>query len=233
LFGAFEIARWPPFRKEIPEYLGPPYRKREIEKALRGCPFSVTRSPTVEADLARAIANGHITARFAGGAEFGPRALGNRSILCDARRPGMKEHLNERVKHRETFRPFAPAVLAESASQWFELDERSAYMLRVVPARAGVEERIPAVVHVDGSCRVQTVAEADNPEFYKVIREFASLTGVPVVLNTSFNVAGKPIVESPSDAVACFTSTDIDVLAMGPFLISKRPLSEYLTRERD
>ncbi len=233
LLGAFEIARWPPFRKEIPEYLGRPYQEQEMEKAIRGCPFSVTRSQTVAADLARAIANGHITARFAGGAEFGPRALGNRSILCDARRPGMKDYLNERVKHREPFRPFAPAVLAESVSQWFELDERSAYMLRVVPVRAGVEDRIPAVVHVDGSCRVQTVAEADNPGLYAVIREFASLTGVPVVLNTSFNVAGKPIVESPGDAVACFTGTDIDVLAMGPFLMSKRPLGEYLARARD
>jgi carbamoyltransferase len=106
-------------------------------------------------------------------------------------------------------------------------------MLRVVPVRAGVEDRIPAVVHVDGSCRVQTVTESDNPGFYSVIREFASLTGVPVVLNTSFNVAGKPIVESPSNAVACFTETDIDVLAMGPFLMSKRPLGEYLTHARD
>lgn len=233
LFGAFEIAGWPPFGKEIPEYLGPPYREREIKKALRGCPFPVTRSQTVDADLARVIANGHITARFAGGAEFGPRALGNRSILCDSRRPGMKDRLNERVKHREPFRPFAPAVLAEAASEWFELNERSAYMLRVVPVRPGAEDRIPAVVHVDGSCRVQTVAEADNPGFYAVIREFANLTGVPVVLNTSFNVAGKPIVESPRDAVACFAATDIDVLAMEPFLISKQPLGEYLTREKD
>jgi len=139
----------------------------------------------------------------------------------------MKDYLNARVKHRESFRPFAPAVLEEHAAEWFDLQGPSPYMLRVVPVRETVRERIPAVVHVDGSCRVQTVSRDDNPGFYKVIHAFQSLTGVPIVLNTSFNIAGNPIVETPSDAVECFASTDIDVLLLGPFLLSKLPLKEY------
>ncbi len=232
LYGAYEIAGWPPPRKETPEYLGPAYSPSAIEEALQGFPFAVSRPESIEPQLAQCIANGYITARFDGGAEFGPRALGNRSILCDPRRPEMKDYLNARVKHRESFRPFAPAVLEEEAAKWFDLDGRSAYMLRVAPVRPSVKERIPAVVHVDGTCRVQTVTAAENPGFHRVIRAFASLTGVPVVLNTSFNVAGKPIVETPRDAVECFCATEIDVLALGPLLLSKRSLSGYLEQPR-
>ena len=177
--------------------------------------------------MARCIANGHITARFSGGAEFGPRALGNRSILCDPRPGHMKDYLNDRVKHRESFRPFAPAVLEEDAADWFDIAGRSPYMLRVVGVRPECRNRIAATVHVDGTGRVQTVAASDNPGFYDVIRAFKALTGVPVVLNTSFNIAGKPIVETPRDAVECFTGTDIDVLALGPFLVTKGPLAAY------
>lgn len=196
-------------------------------QAARGLPFPVTQPDHPERTLAHCIANGYITARFAGAAEFGPRALGNRSILCDPRGGHMKDHLNAKVKHREAFRPFAPAVVEDQAARWFDMDFRSPYMLRVVPVRAEMRERIPAVVHVDGSCRVQTVSEADNPGFHHVIREFDALTGVPVVLNTSFNLAGKPIVETPRDALECFAATEIDVLALGPLIVSKRPLDEY------
>jgi carbamoyltransferase len=178
-------------------------------------------------ELARAIAAGCITARFDGRAEHGPRALGNRSILCDPRAAEMKDHLNERVKFREGFRPFAPAVLEERASEYFEIDGRSAYMLRVVPARPSHRERIAATVHVDGSCRVQTVSPADNAGFYDVISAFERITGVPVVLNTSFNVAGSPIVETPLDAVRCFNETAIDVLALGPFILTKAPVAAW------
>jgi carbamoyltransferase len=202
---------------------------RELIEAARSSGYPVSESRSLEADLAVCIANGHITARFAGGAEYGPRALGNRSILCDPRRPDMKDHLNARVKHREGFRPFAPAVLEDCAGAWFDIRDRSPFMLRVVPVREDVRSRIPAVVHVDGSCRVQTVSNNENPGFYKLIREFEALTGVPVILNTSFNVAGKPIVETPKNAVDCFINTEIDVLALGPVLVSKRPLSEYRT----
>jgi carbamoyltransferase len=229
LFGAYEIAGWPPPLKEIPEFVGPAYVERELIEAARSSGYPVSESLSLEADLAACIANGHITARFAGGAEYGPRALGNRSILCDPRRPDMKDHLNARVKHREGFRPFAPAVLEDCAGAWFDIRDRSPFMLRVVPVREDVRSRIPAVVHVDGSCRVQTVSNNENPGFYKVIREFEALTGVPVILNTSFNVAGKPIVETPKNAVECFSNTEIDVLALGPVLVSKRPLDEYRT----
>jgi carbamoyltransferase len=227
LFGAHEIAGWPPPLKEMPEYIGPTYPDHELIDVARVSGYPVMESQNVENELARCIANGYITARFAGGAEFGPRALGNRSILCDPRRPDMKDYLNARVKHREGFRPFAPAVLEDLAAAWFDIDHRSPFMLRVVPVRDGARSLIPAVVHVDGSCRVQTVSPSDNPGFYSVIRAFDSLTGVPVVLNTSFNVAGRPIVETPENAIDCFKDTAIDVLALGPVLVSKRSLSEY------
>jgi carbamoyltransferase len=229
LFGAYEIAGWPPPLKEISEFVGPAYGEAELIEAARASGFPVSEPRDVEGDLANCIANGYITARFAGGAEYGPRALGNRSILCDPRRQDMKNYLNARVKHREGFRPFAPAVLEEQAAAWFDIKERSPFMLRVVPVREEVRSLIPAVIHVDGSCRVQTVANHENPGFYKVIQAFAAVTGVPVILNTSFNVAGKPIVETPSNAIECFKDTEIDVLALGPVLVSKRPLIEYRT----
>jgi len=227
LFGAYEIARWPAPLREVPEFLGPAYSERELAEAAGASGYPVTQPGEVADALARCIANGYITARFSGGAEFGPRALGNRSILCDPRPGHMKDYLNDRVKHREGFRPFAPAVLEEDAADWFEIAERSAYMLRVVGVRPECRHRIAATVHIDGTGRVQTVAASDNPGFYDVIRAFKSLTGVPVVLNTSFNIASKPIVETPRDAVECFNGTDIDVLALGPFLVTKAPLAAY------
>jgi carbamoyltransferase len=229
LYGAFEVAKWKPRLQEIPEYTAPTYKEEEMVEAARASGYQVHRPDSVARKMARCIANGYITARFDGGAEFGPRALGNRSILCDPRRPDMKDYLNDRVKHRESFRPFAPSVLEECASDWFVLDQRSAFMLRAVAVREAVRNRIPAVVHVDGTCRVQTVSLADNAGFYEVIREFRALTSVPLVLNTSFNVAGKPIVETPKDAVDCFVGTEIDVLALGPLLLAKKDLSCYET----
>lgn len=227
LFGAYEIARWPAPLREVPEYLGPTYTDAELAEAARASGFAITETPAMAEEIAAIIANGYITARFAGGAEFGPRALGNRSILVDPRPAEMKDYLNDRVKHREGFRPFAPAVLEEEAAEWFELDGRSAYMLRVVAACAGKADRIAATVHVDGTARVQTVSRAENPGFYDIIRAFRAITGIPVVLNTSFNIANKPIVETPRDAVECFAGTDIDVLALGSVLVSKRPLAAY------
>ena len=227
LFGAYEIAAWKPQLRELHDYLGPEYSESEMIEACRDGAYPVEKVENPELVLARCIRNGYITARFAGAAEYGPRALGNRSILASPLSADMKDYLNARVKHRESFRPFAPAVLEECAPEWFDLKGPSPYMLRVVPVRESVRERIPAVVHVDGSCRVQTVSRKENPGFYRVIEAFRSLTGVPVVLNTSFNTAGNPIVETPSDAVECFASTHIDVLLLGPFLVSKLPLKEY------
>lgn len=227
LFGAYEIAGWAPPLRELPDALGPEYTPHELREAARASGAFVSEPADPAEELALAIAAGCITARFDGRAEHGPRALGNRSILCDPRTAEMKDRLNARVKFREGFRPFAPAVLEEKVSEWFELDGRSAYMLRVLPARASRRDRIAATVHVDGSCRVQTVSRADNAGFYDVIRAYERITDVPVVLNTSFNVAGKPIVETPLDAVRCFRETAIDVLALGPFILSKIPRAEW------
>lgn len=206
--------------------LGPLYREADIEQALseRGLPkaaIAVHRLEQPAEAAARLVAQGHIVGWFQGGSEFGPRSLGYRSILADPRDPGMKDRLNERVKHRESFRPFAPAVLAERAGEFFELEGESPFMLRVVDVHPSMREVIPSVTHVDGTARVQTVSHTGHPGFYALIAAFDRITGVPVVLNTSFNVAGKPIVETPGDALDCFLSTEIDALFLHDFLVSK------------
>jgi carbamoyltransferase len=228
LFGAYELADWPRPQHEMTEYLGPTYSFDEIEMVIKRCDFPTIRCHDLESRIAHCIANGHITARFDGGAEFGPRALGNRSILCDPRRAGMKDYLNSRVKHREAFRPFAPSVLEEYASAWFDMKECSPYMLRVIPILENRLSEVPAIAHVDDTARVQTVSREQNPGYWQLIQAFNELTGVPLVLNTSFNIAGKPIVETPQDAMDCFVSTEIDVMVLGPFIVSKRPLEEYI-----
>ena len=162
LYGAYEIARWPPRVEELGDYLGRNYSHDEMAAAAQHSGYPVEIRSDAHESLARFVHNGHITARFDGPAEHGPRALGNRSILADPRRADMKDYLNARVKHREGFRPFAPMVLEELASQWFELEGSSPYMLRVVHVRDSVRDKIPAVVHVDGSCRVQTVSRRSN-----------------------------------------------------------------------
>jgi carbamoyltransferase len=231
LFGAYEAAGWERSEEELSEYLGPTYPEQALRAVAAASPFPATAPEDLEGDIARVIANGHIVARFAGGAEFGPRALGNRSILCDPRRPGMKDYLNLRVKHREPFRPFAPAVLEEHADAWFDVHGRSAYMLRVVPVHPDKLPLVPAVAHADDSARVQTLARSENPDFWALIAAFHRLTGVPLLLNTSFNLAGKPIVETPAHARDCFAATEIDVLVLGPHVLSKRPLEYYLATD--
>jgi carbamoyltransferase len=230
LLGAYEIARWDPPAVELGEYLGPDYSEAELATAVGAAPYEIQRDVD-ERVVATCIANGFIVARFAGQAEFGPRALGNRSIICDARRPGMKDFLNSRVKHRESFRPFAPTVLEEWAGEWFELVGASSYMLRVGAVRADKCDRVPAIVHVDGTARIQTLRRDQNPAYWRLVTAFHELTGVPVVLNTSFNVAKRPIVETPEHALECFVSTEIDVLLLGPFVVSKRPLADYLAED--
>jgi len=228
LFGAYEVARWEPPSEELTEYLGPMYDEGAMAEALAATGHPLSRPRDLSQTLATCVANGHIVGRLHGRAEFGPRALGNRSILADPRRPGMKDYLNVRVKHREAFRPFAPAVLEDQVGEWFDIDEPSPYMLRVVPIRREKLDLIPAVAHVDGSARVQTLSERQNPDFWRTISAFHDQTGVPLVINTSFNLAGKPIVETPADAADCFVASEIDVLAVGPFVVSKKDLAWYL-----
>ncbi|MEO5865334.1 MAG: carbamoyltransferase C-terminal domain-containing protein [Nitrospiraceae bacterium] len=180
--------------------------------------------------VAAAIEAGWITSWYQGRSEFGPRALGNRSIIADPRRHDMKNILNSRVKFREGFRPFTPSVLAERSSEFFELDVDSPFMLLAAYVKPGKAELVPAITHVDNTARVQTVTRDINERYYDLITAFADRTGIPMVLETSFNVAGEPIVETPEDAIRCFCSTDIDVLCIDRFLISKKkkPLSSLL-----
>ncbi len=202
-------------------YLGSRFDETAMARALAEADLPAERPGDLHARVADCLARGAIVGWFAGGAEFGPRALGNRSILARPFPAAMKDHLNRRVKFREEFRPFAPAVLAERATDYFEIGQSSPHMLIAVPVRADKRDEIPAVVHVDASCRVQTVDRDLNPHFRQLLEAFAARTGVPVVLNTSFNVKGQPIVNSPAQAVACFLGTQIDVLALGPFLVEK------------
>lgn len=172
--------------------------------------------------MAALIDAGQITSWYQGRSEFGPRALGNRSILADPRRPDMKDILNSRVKFRESFRPFTPSVLAERAGEFFELDVESPFMLLAAFVKPGKAELIPAITHVDNTARVQTVTRDVNERYYDLIKAFDKRTGIPMVLDTSFNVAGEPIVETPEDAIRCFLSTDIDVLCIDRFLMTKK-----------
>jgi carbamoyltransferase len=180
------------------------------------------RSDDICAETAQLLSQGHVIGWFQGRSEFGPRALGNRSILADPRTPEMKEKLNKQVKHRQAFRPFAPVVLAERADEIFESHRDSPYMLLAEAVRPEWRDRIPAIVHVDGTARVQTIREDQNGPLYRLIKAFDALTGVPVLLNTSFNVKGEPIVETPEDAIHCFLTTGIDYLILHDVLMHKK-----------
>ena len=203
--------------------LGPQYSDDEIGACLKRFGIAHERLETAAlcTRVARLIQRNLIVGWFQGRMEFGPRALGSRSILANPCAPEMKDILNSRVKFREDFRPFAPAVLAEAAGEYFELDGESPYMLLTPRVRREKAAAIPSVTHVDGTARVQTVTREDSPLFHQLISAFGALSGVPVVINTSFNVRGEPIVCSPDDAVRCFLGTDIDFLAIGNFLVSK------------
>ena len=188
-----------------------------------------TRSPNICGETAKLLSEGHVFGWFQGRSEFGPRALGNRSILADPRKAEMKDKLNKRVKHRQAFRPFAPIVLAERANEIFEGDEESPFMLLAKRVRPEWRDRIPAIVHVDGTARVQTVRQDTNERLYRLLKEFDAITGVPVLLNTSFNVKGEPIVETPDDAVKCFLGTGIDYLVLHDVLMEKRRFHRLLS----
>lgn len=203
-------------------YFGKLYLDEEIREALIKYPeIRYKKSSNIESEIAEYIAKGYIVGWFQGRSEFGPRALGNRSILADARNPDMKDILNRRVKFREHFRPFAPAVLWEYQQEYFKLDIQNPYMLIVKDVHEDKRSIIPSTTHVDGTGRIQTVTREGNAVFYELIEAFRKLTGVPVVLNTSFNIKGEPIVESPEDAIRCFLGTQIDCLAIDDYLVLK------------
>lgn len=206
-------------------FYGPTYSDRTIEVALREAGIAGERLSESEllARVARDLAEGKIVGWFQGRSEMGPRALGNRSILADPRRAEMKDIINARVKHREPFRPFAPAVLLDRASEFFHIDQPDPFMTLAPRVRAEKAHLIPAAVHVDGTGRIQTVERSANPRYYGVIEAFANLTGVPVLLNTSFNCQ-EPIVEHPQHAVDCYMRTGLDVLVIGDYYTSDRKL---------
>jgi carbamoyltransferase len=232
--------------------LGPEFSEWEIERALTkiGARYHRVAYPDLFAQTAALLESGKVVGWFQGRMEFGPRALGARSILADPRSATMQKQLNLQIKFREGFRPFAPSVLAEDAPEYFDLPGESPYMLLVVPVAEalrrpmtaederlwGIEKlnvvrsSVPAVTHVDYSARVQTVTEDDNPLYYRLLRAWKERTGCSVLVNTSFNVRGEPIVCAPEDAYSCFMRTAIDVLAVGPFLLHKAEQPEHLSR---
>ncbi|MFA5350414.1 MAG: carbamoyltransferase [Candidatus Omnitrophota bacterium] len=204
--------------------LGPSYSDDYIERFLKesNIPHRRLADEAIAGEASDLIAQGKVIGWFEGRAEFGPRALGARSIIGDARQADMRSRMNLKIKYRESFRPFAPAVLREKTDEWFDLDKESPYMLLTAPVKKENKcSPIPAVTHVDYTARVQTVFKEDNPLFYELINQFYQKTGCPVVINTSFNVRGEPLVLTPQDAFKCFMRTGIDYLVMGSFLLDK------------
>ena len=219
-----ETQKTPPQRGYSTPYLGPSFNKREIAAAIKVSGLKARRSKSPARDAAKLIADGKIVAWFQGRMEFGPRALGNRSLLADPRRAEMRDILNQKVKHREDFRPFAPSVLAEHADDWFDIGPRSAsheFMLFTPRVLADKLSRIPAVVHKDGSARVQLVSRKLNPRYHELISAFHKLTGVPIVINTSFNDS-EPIVCTPTDAIVTFRKSGIDALVIDDMILEAK-----------
>ena len=231
-YGWLEVLKRPRSFVMEHSYVGKRYSDKEAQRALSKSLVSIqttqVRSDDIARDTAKLLADQKVIGWFQDRSEFGPRALGNRSLIADPRKPEMKDILNSRVKHRQPFRPFAPIVLYERAKEVFEGEEDSPFMLIAKNVRPEWRDRIPAIVHVDGTARVQTVREATNPMLYRLLKEFDALTGVPVLINTSFNVKGEPIVETPRDAVICFLTTGIDHLVLHDTLVSKNALHKIV-----
>ncbi|HET6372843.1 MAG TPA: carbamoyltransferase C-terminal domain-containing protein, partial [Candidatus Polarisedimenticolia bacterium] len=202
-------------------YIGPDYSDEEIEQTLQTFKLRYTRPADIGREAATALASGKIVGWFQGRMEFGPRALGNRSILADARDPAMKDRVNAVVKFREGWRPFAPSVIEERGAEFFEGFTATPFMILTFQVRPEMRSVIPAVTHTDGSARVQSVTREANPKYHHLIKCFGEITGVPVVMNTSYNLREEPIVCAPKDAVRTFFSSGLDILCIGPFLIEK------------
>jgi carbamoyltransferase len=206
-------------------FLGPDFTAEEIKNYLdkRHVPYRFLTREDLLKEVSRLIDQQHVIGWFQGRMEFGPRALGNRSIIADARNPKNKDIVNLKIKFRESFRPFAPTILEDKVAEYFELDKPSPYMLLVAQVRKD-RRVIPSVTHVDGSARIQTIKRADNELYYDLIEEFGRQTGCPVIINTSFNVRGEPIICSPHDAFMCFMRTHMDYLVMDRFLLDKKDM---------
>ena len=213
---------------ECAESRGTPYLGSEIDAEVIGRFATLGELQGLEhipgaiaQRTARLLADGKIVGWVQGRAEFGPRALGHRSILADPRAPDIKDRINQRVKFREEFRPFAPAILDEFGDEYFEQYQPSRYMERTLRFRAGMIDRVPGVVHADGTGRVQSVRAEWDPLFCALLRHFHALSGVPMLLNTSFNIMGKPIVHSLEDCLGMFFTTGLDALVVGDYLLKK------------
>ena len=234
-------------------YLGPSYTQEEIEKELKKnkADFNVLNENEIIEKTAESLKNGEAVGWFQGRMEFGPRALGGRSILGDPRSSTMQKNLNLKVKYRESFRPFAPSVLREDVDKWFKINEDSPYMLLVAEVlddkkiKMTDEEKnlfgidklnikrsdIPAVTHVDYSARIQTVHNETNPKYYSLIKKFKEKTNCSVLINTSFNVRGEPIVNTPNDAFNCFMGTEMDKLVIGNCFLDKKKQKKNLKKD--
>lgn len=223
LWGAHMILGLPRFWEMKSASLGRSYTDEEVSHALETYKNKITvrRSSAVAVDAAKLIASGKIIGWFQGGSEYGPRALGNRSILGDARNPEMANIINKKVKHREPWRPFAASILTERQREWFELDHPSPFMLLAAPVVLEKRKIVPSIVHVDGSCRIQSVTREAHESYYELLKAFEAKTGVPLVLNTSFNDAGEPMVETPEDALRCFLHTEMDALVLHDYIVTK------------
>jgi carbamoyltransferase len=230
-------------------YLGPQNTEEEIEAFLKGrnIPYKKYRREELPEAVAEMLAKEKVIGLHQGRMEFGPRALGARCIIGDARSPRMQSVMNLKIKNRESFRPFAPSVTREQVGEWFELDADSPYMLLVADVRAGrrrkmtdeeerlwgieklnvVRSEIPAVTHVDYSARIQTVRRETNPLYWEIIEAFRKKTGCPVIINTSFNVRGEPIVHSPEDSYRCFMRTEMDFLVLETCVLEKEGQPEF------
>jgi carbamoyltransferase len=210
-----------PYRMEH-VFLGPGYSDRDIEQALRSSGLPVNKLENVAEQTAKLLEKDMIVGWFQGRMEFGPRALGARSILASPLHADMQTRLNF-IKEREDFRPVAPVVIEEEAPHWFSVNGSSSpFMLFVYDVLSDRAARIPAVCHIDGTARIQTINRDQNPRYYELLRAFQSRTGVPVLVNTSFNTRGRPIVCSPQDALECFWTTPLDALVMGTYLLTKQ-----------
>jgi len=208
-------------------FVGTSYNNKDFEKIIKSCKLSATYYDNIEEKTAEMLHTGKIVGWFQGAMEIGPRSLGNRSILANPTHKCMKDKVNAEVKHREAFRPFAPSCPMEDVPKYFEQQVADPFMLKVCNVLPDKRDIVPAITHVDGTARLQTIHADTNIRFHTLLKEFEKLCGVPVLLNTSFNVMGEPIVESPYDAVRCFFTTGLDALVLGNYIIEKNGIKEH------